>query len=81
MFYNFSDNHPFILSINLCKNNAKPVYSTTELSNLWHYSSNHIRRLLVELKIPRQNTSGKIFIYLKDLILLAKENGERKWRK
>ena len=73
-FISLPTSHPLCLSIRQAKPPAKPLYTLSELSNLyeWHkqnYSVDSITLKLNEMNIPTysRGPGSKIYVYLSDL--------------
>ena len=74
LVYSFDYTHPFVLSLIAIRDSkiAKPIYSLSELAQLWkwsrgNYSKERVKQLLVKFAIPIHNKERKGWVYLSDL--------------
>lgn len=70
--YHFQATHPLSMSCQLLKGSAKPLYTISEIAQLWQwrkgsYSPRRIRQLLFQYDITIYNQKNKGLVYLCDL--------------
>jgi hypothetical protein len=76
LVYILDANHPLVLSINIVRGNAKPLYSISELAMIWEYhghpySKERVRQALNEFDVPIENKENKGLVYLIDIVSIA----------